>query len=255
MKRNVVLAATARLAASLVVLVFGAVVPALAADRAEINFIGYDEQSKYFAFEQYGIHDGSGAAFSSIYIVDIAADKWVYGVPFTVDATGDDDPEGKPLSQARIEARAKAADKLKQLGIGWPAQILALNGDGEHGDMKSVDFWTPNCCGPDTTEDEKFTLTLTTAPVADLADECRGLAGEESWIVGFTLEFATPDGKTVVHKDGATLPKSRGCTLDYGIYAIIGASESGRGRIAIIASWPFGFEGPDRRFIAVPLDT
>jgi len=253
MKRNVVLQALARLAVSLIAFMMLAAAPALAADRAQINFIGFDQQTQYFAFEEYGIHDGSGGAFSSIFIVDIGADKWVYGVPYTVDATDDADPEAKSLAQVRIEAMAKAQPKLKELGIDMPVQILALNGDGEHGNTKLVNFWTPNCCGPDTTEDTKFTVTLATVPVKTLSDDCKGVVGDDSSIVGFTLEFTTPDGKKVVHKDGDTLPKTRGCTLDYGIYAIVDSSEMGGPAIAIVESWPFGFEGPDRRFIAVPL--
>jgi predicted secreted protein len=254
MLRNVVLGASARLAASLVTCLAALVAPAVAADRAEIAFLGYDQAGSYFAFEEYGIHDGSGAAFSSIYVVDLAADKWVYGVPFSVDATRDDDPEARPLSQVRREALAKADDKLRQLDIGWPVQILALNGDGEHGDRRSVGFWTPGCCGADADDGDKFTVTLTTTPVAKPSEMCAGVASAETPIVGYTLRFTTPEGTRTVHADGDTLPKSRGCTLDYGIYAIVSAAASGGSRLAIIASSPFGFEGPDRRFLAVPLD-
>jgi hypothetical protein len=60
--------------------------------------------------------------------------------------------------------------------------------------------------------------------------------------------------------DGDVLPSSRGCTLDYRIYAVVepygeyyGINFNAR-RVAIIASYPFGFEGVDRRFLAVPID-
>jgi len=255
MQRNVVLQALARLAASLIAVLMLAAAPASAADRAQINFIGFDQDAKYFAFEQYGIHDGSGAAFSEIYIVDIGADKWVYGVPYSVDAIDDADPEAKTLAQVRSEAMAKAQSKLKELEIGWPTQILALNGDGAHGNMRSLSFWTPNCCGPNTTEGTKFTVTVKTTPMKTVSDDCHGIVGDDSMIVGFMLEFTTPDGTIVAHKDGDTLPKSRGCTLDYSLYAVVDASEIGGPRIAIVESWPFGFEGPDRRFIAVPLES
>jgi predicted secreted protein len=253
MKRNAVLAVTARLAASLLALVAFALAPALGAERAQLNLIGYDAAGKYFAFEEYGIGDGSGAAYSHIYIVDLAADKWVYGSPFSVDANEDADPEATPLSQVRAEAMAKAQEKLKPLKIDTPARILALNGDGEHADPMQLQFWTPNCCQPNSTEDTAFTLTLATM-AAKGADGCEDSYAEGQSVVGFSLAFSDGGGDVLLHRDGDTLPKSRGCTLDYGLYAVVARMDTAGSRVAIIQSWPFGFEGPDRRFLAVPID-
>ena len=56
------------------------------------------------------------------------------------------------------------------------------------------------------------------------------------------------------------LPGSRGCTLDYRLYAVIEpfrdyyADDFTPRRVAIVASYPFGFEGVDRRFLVVPID-
>ena len=253
MKRNVARAALVRLAASLVALLMLIGTPVLGAERALLNIIGYDADGKYFAFEEYGIGDGSGGAYSHIYVVDLGADKWVYGSPFSVDTFEDADPEAKPLAQVRAEALTKAQEQLKPLKIGTPAQILALNGDGEHGDMKQMRFWTPNCCGPDLTEDTAFKLTLTTLP-AKGADDCQDSYAVGQGVVGFSLAFDDGSGEILLHRDGDTLPKSRGCTLDYGIYAAVAQMDSGESRVAIIESWPFGFEGPDRRFLVVPID-
>ena len=57
-----------------------------------------------------------------------------------------------------------------------------------------------------------------------------------------------------LHKDGDTLPKSRRCPQDYRLYAVVAPFEQFRPRVAIISSYPFGFEGVDRRFLAVPID-
>lgn len=259
MKRNVVLQALARLAASLIAVMMLAAVPAVAADKANINIIGYSEEGPYFAFEEFGTHDGSGANFSHIYIIDLSTDEWVKGAPFSVDTSDDADPEAKLLSQVRTEAMAKAKAKLKELTITSPYTILALNGDGEHGDMKTVNFWTPNCCGPDSTEDAKFTLALKTVAIKSPSDDCKSVSEGMDPIVGFTLDFTNPeiDGSptTTIHTDGDTLPKSRGCTLDYGIYAVVAPTDSyTSSRVAIIETWTYGFEGPDRRFIVVPID-
>ena len=71
MKRNVVPAGLARLAASLIALLALAL-PAAAADRALINMLGYSEDGAYFAFEQFGVQDGSGFPFADIFMHGIA---------------------------------------------------------------------------------------------------------------------------------------------------------------------------------------
>jgi predicted secreted protein len=249
MKQNVVLAATARLAASLVALAISAGAPALAADRANLNMLGYSEDGRYFAFEEYGIHDGSGGNYSSIYVVDLPADKWVYGSPFSVDEGGDMD-ETPPLSETRAKALAKAQEKLKPLKIDTPAEILALLGDGvPDADGKQMVFANTLCCTPGATQDPRFTLSLTTFPAKLDEDYCAEMAS-----VGYALSFNDGTTTTVLHRDGDSLPRSRGCTLDYRLYAVVAPFEGNGPPVVVISSYPFGFEGPDRRFLVVPIN-
>lgn len=247
MQRNVVLPASARLAASVLVFLLLVVAPAQAADRALLNMLGYSADGDYFAFEEFGIQDGSGFAFSSVYVVDLVHDKWTYGTPFSVMAAD----EGEPLSAVRVEAVAKARSKLDEYKIGVPAQILALIGDGAAGDSGLRVGWsTPACCGPGKTQADEFSLILETRGIGSDDAYCR-----EMNPVGFNLYYQDQNGRTDLHRDGNTLPKSRRCTLDYRIYAVVQPFEefSGR-RVAVIASYPFGFEGVDRRFLVVPID-
>lgn len=247
MKRNVVLAAMVRLVANLLALALLAVAPADAADRALLNMLGYSQDGDYFAFEEFGIQDGSGFAFSTVYVVDLAHDKWTYGTPFAVVA----DNEDKPLAAVRAEALAEAKFKLDEYKIGVPVQILALIGDGAAGDSGLRVSWsTPACCGPGKTQADAFSLVLETRGVTSDDDAC-----EQMNPVGFNLYYQDQSGRTDLHLDGDTLPKSRRCTLDYRIYAVVQPFEefSGR-RVAVIASYPFGFEGVDRRFLVVPID-
>lgn len=246
MRRNVVLAVTARLAASLFALLLLATT-AGAADRAILNMLGYSQDGDYFAFEEFGIQDGSGFAFSTVYVVDLAHDKWTYGTPFSVVAEDED----KPLTAVRGEALAKAKSKLDEYGIGVPAQILALIGDGAAGDSgRRVSWSTPSCCGPGQTQADEFSLILETRGIGSDDDDCKDMNP-----VGFNLYYQDQSGRTDLHLDGDVLPKSRRCTLDYRIYAVVQPFEefSGR-RVAVIASYPFGFEGVDRRFLVVPID-
>jgi predicted secreted protein len=251
MRRPVAMAALARLAASLLGLLMLAP-PAQAADRALLNMLGYSADGNYFAFEEFGIQDGSGFAFSSVYVIDLAADKWTYGTPFEMVA----ETEEVPLAEVRAEAVAKAKDKLSEYKIGVPVQILTLLGDGVASDAGNRAHWsTPSCCGPGQVQADSFDLML----------ETRGIGTDEAYCqdmspVGFNLYYQDAQGRKDLHLDGDKLPKSRGCTLDYRIYAVVTPYEDiyidgfTARRVAIIASYPFGFEGVDRRFLAVPID-
>lgn len=247
MKRNVVLAVTARLAASVLTILLLVIGSAQAADRALLDMLGYSADGEYFAFEEFGIQDGSGFAFSTVYVVDLAHDKWTYGTPFSVVAEDED----KPLAAVRAEAVAKAQSKLDEYKIGVPVQILALIGDGAAGNTGLRIGWsTPACCGPGQTQADEFSLILETRGIGSDEDYCK-----EMNPVGFNLYYQDRNGRAELHKDGEVLPKSRRCTLDYRIYAVVQPFEevSGR-RVAVIASFPFGFEGVDRRFLVVPID-
>jgi predicted secreted protein len=251
MKPNVVLKALARLAASAVALLVLLLVPAMAAERALLNVIGYDKASNYFAFEEFGMSDGTGGYYDHIFVIDLKKDAWVKGAPFSYADESED--AGMTFAQVRAKAMELAQPTLKKLGIVMPAQILAFNGDGERGNREDISWYAPNCCGVDSTEDTEFTVTLTEMPIAkDDAGDCADWV--ENGLVGFTLAYTDGTDKSELHSDGGPLPKSRGCTLGYGIYAVVQNFETGDGRIAIIETWPSGFEGPDRRFIAVPID-
>jgi predicted secreted protein len=253
MRRDAVKAALARLGASLVA-IFLLALPAHAAERALIDFIGFSEDARYFAFEEFGIGDGSGAAYATIYVIDLNEDKWVTGSPFAIDTLDDVDPEARPLFDVRAEVLALAQPMLTELGITEPAQIVALNGDGEHEDRTTLSWWTPRCCGIDETEESEFKLTLS-EQAAKGADNCQDTYAEGMDVVGYTLEVDGDGEHRVLHADGEMLPASRRCTLGYSIYGVVQPMDSTYGRVAIIASWPFGFEGPDRRFLAAPIDT
>lgn len=247
MIRNVVKAASARLAASLFGLML-MVVPSLAGDRALIDFIGFSEDGQYFAFEEYGVQDGSGFAYSNIYVVDLAADKWVSGSPFRVQA--DDETYETPLRDIRDEAMGEAQEMLDELGIVQPVEILALLGDAvPDNDGKRLEFSVPMCCGPGQTQDDRLALEIETFDVTTTDDYCI-----EMEPVGYALTFVNEDDVVELHRDGDVLPASRGCTLDYRLYAVVQPFWDAGSRVAIISSYPFGFEGPDRRFLAVPID-
>ena len=238
-----------RLFAAAIAALMMLVVPALAGDRAIFNFLGYSQDLKYAAFEEFGEYDGAGGVYSTIYIVNLADDSWVTGSPYTLDAGGDG-ADTPPISEIRMKVRSLAEAKLKELKIDVPAETLYLLGDGMGNDKGyQVTFSTPNCCGPGQTQDDSFSLVLGLTGVK--STEC---PDDMYSLVGFTLALFDETGKHMLHEDDKTIPKSRGCTLDYRIYAVLAPFEEFGPRIAVIETYPTGFEGPDRRFMLVPID-
>lgn len=245
MKRNVALAVSARLVASFLGL-SGLVAPALAGDRALIDFIGFSPDAQYFAFEEFGIRDGSGFPYSSIYVVDLSNDSWVAGTPFRAEA----EDEFTPLLAIRAEAMSEAFVAIDQYDISFPAEIAALIGDGARGaDGKTLAFGQP---GYDAgTMSQERQLALSTFAATSLED-CVEYFGTEP--LGFALELTGGAEAVTLHRDEGALPKSRACPLDYRLYAVVlpGLDAPRETGVVMVSVYPGGFEGPDRRFLAVP---
>src|SRR4051794_38905355 len=119
----------ARVAASAVMLAGAALpLPALSVDRALIELLGYSPDGRYFAFEEYGLHDGSGAPYSDITIIDLNADQTQRFAYF-----GENGVEDDLLSPMRATVAEEAAAELKKLDISMPAKFVSMVGDGVAG--------------------------------------------------------------------------------------------------------------------------
>ena len=246
MKRNAVRADMARLVVSLLGAIALLIGPALAGDRAQIDPIGYSADGSYFAFEEFGVQDGSGFAYSSIYVIDVADDSWVVGTPVRVLAQD----EQASLEDIRAQAHAEADIYITMLGIAVPAEFVAMIGDGVPGDAgQSLTFGVPGYEVGMVTD--SHTLELARFDTSS-ATPC------QQWFSstprGYQLSIADDAGTRVVHRDDS-LPRSRGCPVDYRLYGVLlpfGRDNLQRA-VAILSVHTFGFEGPDRRFLAVPL--
>ena len=135
--------------------------PAAAGDQALIDFIGYSADLRYFAFEEYGIQDGSGSAYSSVYLIDLQADAWVAGTPYRAASREDE----KSLVETRLEAQSAAMARIRDLKIDTPVQIAALSGDGAVGPATEMRFGFPSWGPPGATQGD-YTLTLDTFDMA-----------------------------------------------------------------------------------------
>lgn len=219
---------------------------AQAGDRAMLNPIGFSPSGNVFAFEEYGMQDGSGFVYSNIYVVDLAADKWIAGAPFRNQA----DSEEVELATIRTQSLDQARAAIAQHEISVPAEILTLNGDADaNTDLRHVQFGMP-MSGPKSIHDPRD-LDLTVFDTTS-AEPCGDYMEEKP--KGFALTLTHEDTSTELHRDGV-LPKSRGCVLDYGIYAVLTPfGDFGfEHAVALISVYSLGFEGPDRRFVAVPV--
>lgn len=216
--------------------------PASAGDRAGVDFIGFSGDGAYFAFEEFGIQDGSGFAYADLYVIDMAADKWVKGTPVRIRV----DNENIGLGEVRARARKQAQPVLDRLEIAMPVEVLALNGDGALGaNPGQFRFGLPGFGRDEPRGDHMLTLAAHDAksplPCAD-------------WFSMPPLGFMLTLDDRVVH-DETAIPESRGCAQEYRLYAVVQPlwAQAIEEAVAIIAVYPGGFEGPDRRFIAVPL--
>lgn len=241
MRRLAVRAASALLAASLLA------GPALAGDAASFNPLGFSADGRYFAFEEFGIQDGSGFPYANLTILDMDADAWV-GTPIRIQL----DADGATLAQARSDALAQAGPQLDKLAIDTPATIVALIGDGAPGsDGSMLEFGMPGY-GMDPPHDVA-TLRLSTNSPA-YAGPCVADYGFEAPL-GYELSLEAPSGNAVLHID-ESVPASRGCAVGYRIHGVFAPFEwAGRNLqpVAVLSVFTHGFEGPDRRFLAVPI--
>ena len=248
MQPNAAQAAMARPGASLAGLVALCLLatPALAGDRALVDIIGYSENANYFAFEEFGIQDGSGFAYSNIYVVNLETDSWALGTPVRVMAQD----ETASLSQIRAQAQAEASETITALDIDVPAEMVALVGDGApDADGQSLRFGVPGYEPGAVNGDYDLRLSsFRTAAVAPCTE----------WFsvdpMGYELTISTDGNERLVHRD-ESLPRSRGCPVTYRLYGVALPFNAGSAEaaVALISVYPGGFEGPDRRFLAVPL--
>jgi predicted secreted protein len=221
------------------------------ADGAKFRAIGFSKDSRYFAFEQYGVQDGSGFAYTDIFMLDLSNDSWVKGSPITVLV----EEESLSVGTARAKAKVLAVEGLKTLAIEIDAELLAANPFTEvlkdRSQVKFHDHFN-NAMGlyGDSENQGTWDLMVSNTKVP-LPAGCE----DDMGIVGFklTLKNNKSGATTLLHED-KTIPKSRFCTVGYDVEAIVqpvGGSDSGQ-MVAIIGVSRRGFEGADRRFIAVP---
>jgi predicted secreted protein len=234
------------LAALLFLIIAVAAGSARAGDTAELFILGFTADGSIFAFEEYGVQDGSGFAYANRFYINTATDSFVTGTPIRVRI----DEDNASVEDARNEAHSRGQAIVKDAELASHRGFVAgFNAIGEISADPHRLAVNPRPVTPAIDDPLEFRLEETHL---DQPERCRDLGDT----MGFRLlRIGTkPEATTqLVHED-KSIPASRNCPLGYRIGAVqTFFPKSGAPVYAVlIAVRSFGFEGPDHRWIAVP---
>ena len=236
-------------AALAAIFLLAASLPALAADADQSRAIGYSADWKYFAYETWGIQDGSGFPSWSVFVLDLAADRWVAGTPVEIVI----DNEEARLTEARAKAHDRARPILDRLAIGEPASLLLANPATEAASDRRAGrfdfFYRSGLAGVTGSYELKVAKVSLPAPA--------GCADAEEPAVGMEVNLRnTETGAARVIARDTAIPASRHCPTDYDIEAVYAPSSYGANarNVVLIGVYARGFEGYNRGVIAIPFD-
>ncbi len=160
-----------------------------ASDVSVCSMIGFSGDAKYFAFERFGVHEGS--AYSEIMIIDVCKNEYVLRPITTIEKSGTE-------SIAREKNKLKAASDLAKYGIV----------EGNTGDR--IFKCSSNCSGNVKFKVDEETMELFLQQLED-SENCG--ASKQKRLV---LSLKTAVQSTVLQKD-EKVPKTRKCASDYKI--------------------------------------
>ncbi|PTM90207.1 putative secreted protein [Mycoplana dimorpha] len=221
--------------------------PAAAGDFAQFRPIGFSSDGAVFAYEEFGIQDGSGSAYSNIYFVDTVKDTFLPGTPIRVQAQEND----SSLRRVRAESAAKANPLVARYSLNdHPGYLVAFNPVSEIGPEPHLLRYDAFPADPPVGQPYALRLAEIPAPVPE---SCKSFLEKG---VGFRLEFSEKAGKPANETAYADqrIPESRGCPTGYRIAGVVTYQGAPRPlHMALVMVLRLGFEGPDGRWLAVPL--
>ncbi len=216
-----------------------------AGDYADLNFIGFSKDGKYLAFEEYGIGDGAGFPYSTIYFVSTEKNSFA-AAPVKVFIEN----ENATQAQARTKAKTLAAKTLTKF------KIVAGN-TGTHVVSHLLTDLTLDNRAENTPEIVRFAIAvasnhregdyqMTLDSMLTKTKECE-IYGFDTFKMDLSLTDKESNAVSVLQKD-AELPKARGCAMNYRIQDVFVNGKY----IAVFLNMNLpGFEGPDMRFLAI----
>lgn len=219
---------------------------AQAGDTAELNILGFSADGAVFAFEEFGVQDGSGFPYANRFYIDTATDSFVPGSPIRVRIDYESATLAEARSQARTGGEAIVSDEELTASRGTTAGFNPITELSADPHRMAVN---PRTVVPPVDDPVEFRIEEV---YVEQPSQCEGL-GE---IKGYRLTrvgLEPGEAAVVLHEDSA-IPASRGCPLGYHIGAVQTFFPNGDEPVfaVLIAVRSFGFEGPDHRWIAVP---
>lgn len=220
--------------------------PAYAGDTAELNILGFSADGGVFAFEEYGIQDGSGFPYANRFYIDTGTDSFLPGTPIRVRL----DDESASLDKARKQARERGDGVLPE------EELLANRGI------------TAGASPVTQLSGDPHKMTVSPRPVFPAIDAPLDFRIEEFALQGQAVcePFGQVNGYRLIrlgavpgqsaellHED-ASIPASRNCPTGYRIGAVqtFFPASGEPVFVVLVAVRSVGFEGPDHRWIAVP---
>jgi predicted secreted protein len=174
-----------------------------------LNILGFSADGNVFAFEEYGVQDGSGFPYANRFYIDTTADEFLPGTPIRIRL----DNEAASVAAARAEAETKGqavlADRILTANPGYLAAFNAVT--EESADPYAI-LANPRPIFPPIDKPIAFRLEETTAPVSS---QCTDI-GETK---GFRLIMMHPAGASRTLHDDRSIPASRGCPQGYRLAA------------------------------------
>lgn len=230
-----------------IALMLASALPARAGDAATLEILGFSADGGIFAFEQYGVGDGSGFPYAERVYINVDTDSWLPGTPIRVRIEDETASVEDARAQARTQGQSVISDAELTAHRGFTAGMNMVTEYSADPHRMAVN---PRPVFPPVDDALEFRIEEVIISPPQL---CEALGWD---IKGFRLIRidATPGGVSeLVHEDGASVPASRGCPLGYSVGAIQtyfpqGGSPS---YAVLIAIRTFGFEGPDHRWMAI----
>jgi predicted secreted protein len=231
--------------ASFLAALVAAICPAAAGDAAQLEVLGFSADGAVFAFEEWGVQDGSGFPYSNRFYVRTADDTFVPGTPVRVRLDDEEATVEAARSEARERGEAIVAAAELEANRGFTAAsspVTELSADPFRLVAAPRPVFPPI--------DAPLEFRLEEIPLGE-TPRCQGLGG----ISGFRLLriHAEAGGVTeLLHEDGS-VPESRGCPTGYALGGVqtLFIGQAPAAYAVLISVRRVGFEGPDHRWIAV----
>jgi predicted secreted protein len=224
--------------------------PAFGGDFSHFQLIGFSEDGGIFAFEEYGVQDGSGLPYSNIFFIDTEKDQYLPETPYRVQMKEGDDTS---LASARSQAYAQASALIVEHGMtGHTGEIVAFNPQSELGTDGKTIRYRPFSSDPPI--DATYAMKIEDVGLPPYSS-CKDITPDNA--AGFRLTLTERAGKPaseVIHEDDR-IPESRKCPVGYRLGGVVSYYPPSRDllNIALVQVLSYGFEGRDGRWIAVPV--